>query len=101
MKVFIRLCAGIVFAALFVATLAQGAASPDAGHDADSQVLVITSHAIREAATFRQEPEYPPAARQFRLSGEVVAEFTVGLDGKVENVTTNKGCPLLTESVNR
>lgn len=61
----------------------------------------MNSHAIREAAIFKQEPEYPAAARQFRLSGEVVADFTVGLDGKVENVTTSKGCPLLTEAVSR
>ncbi len=86
---------------LLVVALAHGAASPDPTREPDSQPIFVDSHAIRQAAVFKQEPEYPAAARQFRLSGDVVAEFTVGVDGKVENVTTNKGCPLLTESVNR
>jgi len=101
MKVFLRRSAGIVSTALFVVVLAYGEASPSPSRETDSQTIVINSHAIREAATFKQEPEYPAAARQFRLSGDVVAEFTVGLDGKVENVVTSKGCPLLTESVSR
>jgi TonB family protein len=101
MKVFCRRFAGIVSTALFVAVLAHGEANPDPSREADNQTIVINSHAIRAAAIFKQEPEYPAAARQFRLSGEVVAEFTVGLDGKVENVVTSKGCPLLTEAVNR
>jgi TonB family protein len=81
--------------------LAAGAESPDASGDADKQTIVVSSHAIREAAVFRQEPEYPAAARQFRLSGEVVAEFTVGLDGKVENVAITKGRPILNDAVIR
>jgi TonB family protein len=101
MKVFCRRFSGIVSTVLFVAALAHGAASPDPTREPDSQAIFIDSHAIRQAAVFKQEPEYPAAARQFRLSGDVVADFTVGLDGKVETVTTNKSCPLLTESVTR
>ncbi len=101
MKVFLRRSAGIVSTSLFVVVLAHAAANPDPSREADNEVIVMNSHAIRQAAVFRQEPEYPAAARQFRLSGDVVAEFTVGLDGKVENVTTSKGCPLLTEAVSR
>jgi TonB family protein len=93
MKVFLRLSA-----ALFVVVLAYGADN-DGSRDADNQVLVISPAAIREAAVTKQEPEYPAAARQFRLSGEVVAEFTVGMDGKVESVAVTKGSPIFSDSV--
>jgi len=101
MKVFLGRCAGIVSTALFVGAFAHGEANPDASREADSQVIVMNSHAIREAAVFRQEPEYPAAARQFRLSGDVIADFTVGLDGKIETISTNKACPLLADAVTR
>ena len=100
--------AGIVFTALFVITVARAATPADgtANVPKDSPVgndgvLVVTSHAIREAAIFHQEPEYPAAARQFRLGGEVTIELTVGLDGKVENVEVTKGRPILNEAVVR
>lgn len=95
MKVFLLPLAGIAFIAFSAV-----AANPGPAQD-DNQVIVISSHAVRQAATFHQEPEYPPAARQFRLSGEVVAEFTVGLDGKVENVAITKGRPILNDAVIR
>lgn len=101
MHVFLQRCAGIVSAALFVAVVAYGEANPDTTHDTDGGVIVVTTHAIREAAVVHQEPEYPAAARQFRLSGEVVAEFVVGVDGKVENVSITKGSPILSDSVVR
>jgi TonB family protein len=102
MQAFLQRCAGIVFAALFVAVVAHAAdGSPDTTHDADGAIVVVTTHAIREAAVVHQEPEYPPAARQFRLSGEVVAELVVGVDGKVENVSITKGSPILSDSVVR
>lgn len=56
---------------------------------------------MRQAALFDQDPEYPAAARQFRLSGEVVVELTVGVDGKVENVEVTKGKPILNDAVLR
>ena len=64
-----------------------------------SAPVVLSDKAVREAAKFHVEPEYPAAARQFRVSGEVIAEMTVGLDGKVESVTIAKGNPLLSASV--
>lgn len=79
--------------------LAYGAENPDPTREADNQVLVISPSAMREAAVTKQEPEYPAAARQFRLSGEVVAEFTVGVDGKVESVAVTKGSPIFSDSV--
>jgi TonB family protein len=96
---FVRRCAGIVFTSLVVVLLARGAATSESA--TDEQVIVVTSRAIRQAAVFHQEPEYPPAARQFRLSGEVVVELTVGVDGKVENVEVTKGRPILNEAVTR
>jgi TonB family protein len=100
MQVFLQRCAAIVSAALFVAVVAH-AEGPDTTRDADGGVLVVSAHAIREAAVVHQEPEYPATARQFRMSGEVVAEFVVGLDGKVENVSITKGSPILSDAVVR
>ena len=74
------------------------AAEPPATVEKD-KTPVVSGAAIREAAKFHVEPEYPAIARQFRLSGEVVADFTVGLDGKVENVEVTKGSPLLNSAV--
>ena len=99
MKVFLRRFAGIVSTVLLVAVLTQGAENTETTRDQDNQVLVISARAIREAAVFRQEPEYPATARQFHVGGEVVAEFIVGLDGKVENVEITKGSPILRDPV--
>jgi TonB family protein len=100
MQVFLQRCAAIVSTAVFVAVVAHGE-GPDTTHDSDSGVIVVSTHAIRELAVVHQEPEYPAAARQFRMSGEVVAEFVVGVDGKVENVSITKGSPILSDAVVR
>jgi TonB family protein len=86
---------------VFFAIALSGAAAPTASSGTDARTIVVTSRAIRQAAIFQQEPEYPPAARQFRLSGEVVVELTVGVDGKVENVVVTKGRPILNDAVLR
>jgi TonB family protein len=91
-----RATAGIVLMALFAMAPAQSADST--GTD---KVMVVPSAVLRHAATFRQEPEYPAAARQFRLSGEVVVDLIVDEDGKVENVEVTKGRPILNEAVLR
>jgi TonB family protein len=96
---FLRQCGGILFTALVVVVLARGGATNES--TGDERIIVVTSSAIRQAALFHQEPEYPPTARQFRLSGEVVVELTVGVDGKVENVEVTKGRPILNEAVTR
>jgi TonB family protein len=89
-----------MLSALFGMMLVQGA-TPTATSGEDDKTIVITSSAIRQAAHFHQEPEYPPAARQFRLSGEVVVDVTVGVDGKVEDVEVTKGRPILNDAVLR
>jgi TonB family protein len=95
----LRRGAELISTALFMVVLAPGAESPDPPKDLDNQVLIISTHAIREAAVFKQEPEYPAAARQFHVGGTVVAEFIVGVDGKVENVEITKGSPILRDPV--
>lgn len=74
-------------------------ATPDTSSHND--FVIVSSIALRQAATFHQEPEYPPAARQFRISGEVTVELTVDQEGKVESVTVVKGRPILNEAVVR
>jgi TonB family protein len=97
MKGILRRYSGIVSIALFVVCLGYGA-DPTPGSD---DRIVLTPRAIRDAALFKQEPEYPAAARQFRLGGEVLVEVTVGVDGKVENIAVTRGQPLLTDAVIR
>jgi TonB family protein len=84
---------------LLAVSLALGVDTAGTSAASDDRTVVLTSHALREAATFRLEPEYPPTARQFRLSAEVVAELTVGVDGKVESVTITRGHPMFNSAV--
>jgi TonB family protein len=83
----------------FLAVVLARGASPEPTVGTDDRLIVLTSHAIREAALVHLEPEYPATARQFRLTAEVVAEFTVGFDGKVEQVTITKGHPMFNSAV--
>jgi protein TonB len=43
----------------------------------------------------RKNPEYPAIARQSGAQGQVVVTATIGVDGKVKNVTVVSGHPLL------
>jgi protein TonB len=43
----------------------------------------------------RKNPEYPPIAKQAGAQGEVVLTATIGMDGKVKDVTVVSGHPLL------
>jgi TonB family protein len=79
-----------------MALLAPFTASAQTPND---KPVIMSDRAIREAARSHVEPEYPAAARQFRVSGEVVCDLTVGLDGKIENVAILKGNPLLNAAV--
>jgi TonB family protein len=94
----LRPYAGVVFGAVFLFGTIRGATPDTSTH---SDFVIVSSNALRQAATFHQEPEYPAAARQFRISGEVTVELTVDQEGKVENVTVVKGRPLLNEAVLR
>jgi TonB family protein len=100
MRCSFRRGSGIIFTAVSLVALAHGAANPDPTPKTDDRIF-LPSPALRQAAVFHQEPEYPAAARQFRLSGEVIIELTVGVDGKVENVAITKGYPILNDAVVR
>ncbi len=75
------------------------AAAGEPGDGAGEKTIFVSSQKMREAARFKLEPQYPATARQFRLNGEVTAEFVVGLDGKVENVAITKGSPMFDAAV--
>lgn len=87
--------AGVLLATALA--ICAGAAAQSA--PAADKPIVISDQEVRGAARFHVEPEYPPTARQFRVSGEVIAELTVGVDGKVENISIMKGNPLLNAAV--
>jgi TonB family protein len=60
---------------------------------------LVSEVQAKQAVKHKVDPEYPATARQFRITGNVVAQFTIGLDGKVESVDSVVGNLLLTESV--
>ncbi len=48
--------------------------------------------------TKRIEPIYPPLARMTRIQGKVVLQLTIGVDGRVVEVRTLSGHPLLLQA---
>ena len=59
---------------------------------------VATDDAMK-AAVKKAQPEYPPIAKQMRVSGKVGVEVTIDAEGNVENVKIISGNALLTTSV--
>ena len=47
---------------------------------------------------YRKEPEYPTAARQMNVRGQVVLEASIGTDGRVTGVKVISGHPLLVQA---
>ena len=47
---------------------------------------------------YRKEPEYPTAARQMNVKGQVVLEATIGTDGRVVGLKVVSGHPLLVQA---
>ncbi len=47
---------------------------------------------------YRKEPEYPTAARQMNVKGQVVLEASIGTDGRVVGVKVISGHPLLVQA---
>jgi TonB family protein len=91
-RVWLAYAGMVVFGACGNAAGAEPTAAP-------GKILVVSARAALEAAVVHREPTYPATARQFRLDGEVEAEFIVGLNGKVENVAILKGNPIFNPSV--
>jgi periplasmic protein TonB len=46
----------------------------------------------------RVEPQYPPIARQMRISGTVVIEGVVGVDGRIRELRIVEGHPMLVKA---
>lgn len=60
--------------------------------------IVVTELEAKRAATNTTVPEYPAMARQLKITGKVVLEIVIGVDGTVEDVKVTSGNPMLTKS---
>jgi protein TonB len=56
----------------------------------------ITQAEAMAAVVTKVAPEYPPMAKQLKLSGMVEVELVVGENGAVESATPVSGSPVLT-----
>lgn len=64
----------------------------------NAEVRVTTEEALK-AATEKTAPQYPPMARQMRVTGKVEVEIVIDEAGNVENVKILSGNALLTTAV--
>lgn len=55
----------------------------------------ITMEKARQLATAKPTPDYPPMAKQLKITGRVAVEMFVDLDGSVEKVDVVTGNPVL------
>jgi protein TonB len=51
---------------------------------------------LRKAAVTKVKPDYPPLARQLRISGQAELDVFVGTQGEVEKVVPRSGNPMFT-----
>jgi periplasmic protein TonB len=58
----------------------------------------VTQAEANSAAVTKVTPEYPPIAKQLRLSGSVEVEANISEDGTVEDVKVVSGNPVLTRA---
>jgi protein TonB len=58
----------------------------------------LTRAEAQSAVVSKVEPEYPPFARQLKISGQVDLEAVVAEDGTVEKVNVVDGNPVLTKA---
>ena len=65
---------------------------------ASAEIRVGTDDAMK-AATKKTPPDYPPMAKQLKISGKVEVDVTIDADGNVENVKIISGNAMLTGSV--
>ncbi len=67
-----------------------------------SQDLVrVSEEEARKLLVNKVDPEYPPLAKQMRLSGRVQVDCYIDPAGAVEKVTILDGNPLFSSSINR
>lgn len=55
----------------------------------------ISMEKARQLATAKPSPDYPPMAKQLKITGRVALELFVDLDGSVEKVDIVTGNPVL------
>ena len=55
----------------------------------------ISMEKARQLATAKPSPDYPPMAKQLKITGRVALELFVDLDGSVEKVDVVTGNPVL------
>jgi TonB family protein len=55
----------------------------------------ISMEKARQVATAKPAPDYPPMAKQLKITGRVSLEVLVALDGSVEKVDVVAGNPVL------
>ena len=65
---------------------------------ADDLVIRISDSDAQKAAISRAAPEYPPMARQMRVSGPVIVEAEVTPEGEVGKVQPVSGNALLSSA---
>ncbi|MBM3814285.1 MAG: energy transducer TonB [Acidimicrobiia bacterium] len=63
----------------------------------EAQLRVPSADALKAVET-KVTPQYPPIAKQMRVTGKVELEVTIGTDGAVEAVKVISGNALLTAS---
>lgn len=68
------------------------------GMIASAEIRVATDDALK-AATKKTPPDYPPIAKQLKVSGKVQVDVTIDSDGNVESVKIVSGNAMLTQSV--
>jgi protein TonB len=65
---------------------------------AQAETVRITEADAKKAVVNRIDPEYPPMARQLRLSGRVQLDVYIDEDGRVEKTEGVAGNPMLTNA---
>ncbi len=65
---------------------------------ADEPTVRVPEAEAKKALVTRVDPEYPPMARQMRLSGRVQVDAYIDENGAVEKVQVVNGNPLLTSA---
>ena len=65
---------------------------------AHAQAIRISEADAKKAVVSRIDPEYPPMAKQLKLSGRVQLDVYIDEDGRVEKTEGVAGNPMLTNA---
>lgn len=65
----------------------------------DDDLVRLTEAEARKLLVSKVDPEYPPMAKQLRLSGKVQVDCFVDTNGAVEKVLITNGNPLFSSSI--